>query len=111
MLKGHSHWVRSIAFSPDGQTLASGSYDSTIRLWSVATGVCLAILLKLPEGWVAFTPGGRYKFGGDVAGGFWHAVNLCRFEPGELDEFVPGLRIPDDEPILPPHLLPSPPAQ
>jgi hypothetical protein len=27
---------------------------------------------------------------------FWHAANLCRFEIGELDEWVPGLRLADD---------------
>ena len=30
------------------------------------------------------------------AGGFWHAISLCRFEPGELDEWIPGLRLADD---------------
>ena len=36
-MSGHSDLVRSIAFSPDGKTLASGSYDSTIILWDVKT--------------------------------------------------------------------------
>jgi len=39
---------------------------------------------------------GRYKFGGMPAGGFWHVINLCRFEIGELDEWVPGLRLPEE---------------
>lgn len=36
--KGHTHWVRSIAFSPDGQRFASGSEDQTIRIWDIKTG-------------------------------------------------------------------------
>ena len=37
-LQGHTDWVISVSFSPDGQTLASGSRDRTIRLWDVETG-------------------------------------------------------------------------
>ena len=37
-LSGHTGWVVSLAFSHDGQTLASGSYDRSIRLWNVADG-------------------------------------------------------------------------
>ncbi|HIK12670.1 MAG TPA: serine/threonine protein kinase [Oscillatoriaceae cyanobacterium M33_DOE_052] len=37
-LAGHSQQVRSVAFSPDGQTLASSSIDGTIKLWDIAKG-------------------------------------------------------------------------
>ena len=80
--------------------LASASSDGTVRLWNLATGACFAILLSLPEGWVAFTPDGRYRSAGAIGGAFWHAIGLCRFEPGELDPYLPTpLRVPDGTPL------------
>ena len=29
----HSNWVMSVAFSPDGKTIVSGSRDQTLKVW------------------------------------------------------------------------------
>ncbi|KAJ5234280.1 NACHT and WD40 domain protein, partial [Penicillium citrinum] len=43
-LEGHSDSVLSVAFSPDGYLLASGSKDQTVYLWDPATGTIIQIL-------------------------------------------------------------------
>ncbi|TBR57420.1 hypothetical protein B4U84_15530 [Westiellopsis prolifica IICB1] len=59
--KGHSDLVRSVAFSPDGKTLASGSYDSTIKIWNVTTGQEITTLKGHSNSVnsVAFSPDGK----------------------------------------------------
>ena len=80
------------------RTIADGARDNTVRLWNVASGECLMILFSLPEGWVAIKSDGRYRMGGNINGGVWHAVGLCRFELGELDEYIGrSLRLPEGE--------------
>jgi WD40 repeat protein len=61
-LRGHTHWIESVAFSPDGQYLASGSEDSTIRVWLVSTGAAVGDPLRGHAGAVAsvcFSPDGQ----------------------------------------------------
>ncbi|MEE1111673.1 MAG: hypothetical protein UH077_00625, partial [Bacteroidales bacterium] len=50
-LEGHSHHVLSVAFSPDGTKIISGSWDNTIKIWDANTGQCLQTLMG-HSGWV-----------------------------------------------------------
>jgi hypothetical protein len=61
-LFGHQDNVASLAFSPDGHTLATASYDHTVKLWDVASRTELRTLTGHagPVKSVAFSPDGRF---------------------------------------------------
>jgi RNA polymerase sigma factor (sigma-70 family) len=59
-LKGHSNGVWCLALSPDGQTLATGGHDQTVRLWELASGSPLrTISVGGSVRGLAFSPDGR----------------------------------------------------
>ncbi|KAH0555986.1 hypothetical protein GP486_006074 [Trichoglossum hirsutum] len=67
-LEGHSDSVRTVAYSPDGRLVASGSCDGTIRLWDDITGLAVRSL-EGHSGWVesvAFSPDGRLVASGSA---------------------------------------------
>lgn len=47
VLHGHYHQIYSCAF--DGERIITGSLDSTVRVWSAATGYVLSQSLRLPS--------------------------------------------------------------
>src|SRR5260370_154179 len=64
---GHSDYVDAVSWSPDGQYIASGSWDGTVQVWSAHTGV----LLTTYKGHnnvvsaLAWSPDGKYIAAGD----------------------------------------------
>jgi WD40 repeat protein len=65
VLSGHGTYVYPVAYSPDGQWIASGSWDGTVRLWDARTGEPGA-MLRHPTlvRALAFSPDGSWLVSG-----------------------------------------------
>jgi WD40 repeat protein len=58
---GHNSGVKSVVWSPDGKTLATGGYDNTLKLWDAASGQQLRTQCVSPNSIDSetFSPDGR----------------------------------------------------
>jgi WD40 repeat protein len=87
LLAGHTNWVFSVTYSPDERQLASASADGTVRIWDLATGICLHVLPH--EHWAIrtiFSPDGRQL----IVSGLSSTIYVWDTSSGELIKTLNG---------------------
>lgn len=85
---GHSWSVKSVAFSPDGRTLASGSHDHTIKIWDVQSGSEIRTLLGHSDDVfsVSFSPDRKTLASGSAD----QTIKLWNVESGDVIQTLSG---------------------
>jgi WD40 repeat protein len=86
--EGHTASISSVAFSPDGQKLASASEDGDVRLWNTQTGQLIYSFQGYPNRVVslAFSPDGQKLASATEDGN----VGLWDTQTGQLLRFLEG---------------------
>lgn len=87
-MPGHSEAILSVCFSPDGRCLASGSGDTTVRIWDIDTQTP-RFTCKAHKNWVlciSFSPNGKYIVSGDMDG------DICIWDPLTGKQIGPVLK-------------------
>jgi len=95
--------IVSVAFSPDGKYVLTGSDDTTAKLWDAATGAVVRNFLEHTDGvyGVAFSPDGKHVLTGSWDGTAklwdtdyrdtirWVCAHLLRdLTPGERTQYL-----------------------
>ncbi|KAH7919497.1 WD40 repeat-like protein [Leucogyrophana mollusca] len=88
VFKGHTDFVESVIYFPDGRHMASGSWDKTIRIWNVESGQQVGESLEHDSKVkaIAVSPDGG-KIAGRVEGGviMWDVVGRKRVREVKID--------------------------
>ena len=104
MGNGHTEQVNSVAFSPDGQLLASASGDHTVKLWRVSDGTLLATLTghydRVTS--VAFSHDGETLASGgmDMNIKLWRVSDQSLIRTMGSNEFILGISFSPDDAFL-----------
>jgi len=89
-LEGHSGFVASLAITPDGQRLISGSWDNTIKIWDLNTGNLLHTLVdhEYEVACVAITPDGQQL----ISSSWDNTIKIWDLNTSDL---MPSLEFPE----------------
>lgn len=82
-LRGHNHFVSDVVISSDGQFALSGSWDATLRLWDINSGVCTRRFVGHTKDVlsVAFSADNRQIVSGsrDKTVKLWNTLGECKY--------------------------------
>ncbi len=88
-LTGHTDYVSSVKYSPDGKALVTGSFDRTVRLWDAVTGQPRVTITGFTHSVysVAYSPDGRTL----AANGNWGEIRLFDAITGQHKQTLEGI--------------------
>lgn len=91
-LTGHTKFAISVAYSPDGTHIVSGSVDKSVKIWDAATGECLKTLTGHTDlvYTVAYSPDGSriLSASSDKTLRIWDAAANAKGKPSQFLQFI-----------------------
>lgn len=87
-LTGHTNNVVSISYSPDGNSLASGSADNTLKIWNASTGILERTLTGHSDGIrsIRYRPDGNYLASASLD----NTIRIWNLATGNVDKTFTG---------------------